>query len=211
MNGGYAICLNKWALDNDIKNELGLLLIISSLTAEKGYCFASNKHLAELFHTTEFSISRKITKLVEKGYLTVEYKRRGCEITNRELRLTKMTIDDYQKCQSTIDKNVKENNTSINNTSNKEIYKERKFIKPTLEEVKKYCLERHNGVDPKKFIDFYEANDWTDSRGNKVKNWKQKVITWEGRQPEKKSSNDIDLPDWFNRDLDKEFKERNGG
>ena len=117
MNGGYAICLNKWALDGDIKNELGLLLIISSLTAEKGYCFASNKHLAELFKTTEISISRKINKLVEKEYLTVEYEKRGCEITKRKLRLTKMLTDDYQKCYSTINRNVKDNNTSINNTS----------------------------------------------------------------------------------------------
>ena len=31
MDQGYSICLNIWALDKDIKSELGLLLIISSL------------------------------------------------------------------------------------------------------------------------------------------------------------------------------------
>lgn len=68
------------------------------------------------------------------------------------------------------------------------------FKKPTLEEVKEYCLLRNNGVDPKKFIDFYEANNWTDSKGNKVKSWKQKVITWESHQPKQQ------LPDWFNKE-----------
>jgi DNA-binding MarR family transcriptional regulator len=113
MYGGYSICLNKWALDQDIKNELGLLLIISSLTAEKGYCFASNQRLAEIFETTEVSISRKLKKLVEKGYINIEYKKKGCQVINRKIRLTKMLTDDYQKCYSTINKNVKDNNTSI--------------------------------------------------------------------------------------------------
>ena len=126
MYGGYSICLNKWALDKDIKNELGLLLIISSLTAEKGYCFASNQRLAEIFETTEVSISRKLKKLVEKGYINIEYKKKGCQVINRKIRLTKMLTDDYQKCYSTINKNVKDNNISntTNNISNK-----RKYIK----------------------------------------------------------------------------------
>ena len=29
INNGYAICFNEWSLDKSIKNELGLLLIIS--------------------------------------------------------------------------------------------------------------------------------------------------------------------------------------
>lgn len=126
MYGGYSICLNKWALDKNIKNELGLLLIISSLTAEKGYCFASNQRLAEIFETTEVSISRKLKKLVEKGYINIEYKKKGCQVINRKIRLTKMLTDDYQKCYSTINKNVKDNNISntTNNISNK-----RKYIK----------------------------------------------------------------------------------
>ena len=76
MNNGYSICFNEWALDKDIKNELGLLLIISSLTAEKGYCYASNKYLASLFETTEETISRKIKTLQDKNYITVEYEKK---------------------------------------------------------------------------------------------------------------------------------------
>lgn len=201
MNNGYAICFNEWSLDPDIKNELGLLLIISSLTAEKGYCFASNKYFAELFKTTEISISRKINKLANKKYITLEYEKRGCEVISRKIRLTKMLTDDYQKCYSTINKNVKENNISNNNTSNnkKEIYKER-FIKPTLEEVKAYCTQRNNKIDAQRFIDFYEANNWTDSKGNKVKSWKQKIITWESHQPKQSTKKDI-VPEWFDKDL----------
>ena len=52
-------------------------------------------------------------------------------------------------------------------------------IYPTLEEVKAYCLERRNGVDPQKFFDYYSVSNWKDKDGKKVKNWKQKIITWE--------------------------------
>lgn len=117
MKNGYSICLNEWALDKEIKNELGLLLIISSLCAEKGYCFASNKYLADLFDISEVSVSRKIKLLEEKNYITIEYEKRGCEVVKRNIRLTKMLTDDYQNCKSTINKNVKDNNISINNTS----------------------------------------------------------------------------------------------
>lgn len=54
-----------------------------------------------------------------------------------------------------------------------------KYIAPTLEEIQAYCTQRNNNVDAQKFYDYYTRNDWKDSKGNKVKNWKQKVITWE--------------------------------
>ena len=54
-----------------------------------------------------------------------------------------------------------------------------KYIAPTLEEIQEYCKQRNNNVDAQKFYDYYTRNDWKDSKGNKVKNWKQKVITWE--------------------------------
>jgi len=65
--------------------------------------------------------------------------------------------------------------------------KRKRFIPPTLEEVKAYCIARKNNVDPQKFYDYFNASDWIDSKGNKVKNWKQKVITWEGFSNEKKT------------------------
>lgn len=115
LNEGYAICLNEWALDKEIKNELGLLLIISSLTAEKGYCFASNEYFAKLFDTDVAQISKKIAKLSKKGYLNVEYTKRGSEVTERKIRLSKMTFDRCQKSQPTDVKNDKYNITSNNN------------------------------------------------------------------------------------------------
>ena len=57
--------------------------------------------------------------------------------------------------------------------------KSKKFIKPTIEEIKDYCLnERKNNVDYEKFYAYYESNGWKVGK-NPMKNWKACVITWE--------------------------------
>lgn len=74
----------------------------------------------------------------------------------------------------------------------KEIEKEKRkniWVAPTLEQIQEYCKSRHNNVDAQRFFDYYEASGWKDSKGNKVKNWKQKVITWEKGEPKPKKDN----------------------
>ena len=57
--------------------------------------------------------------------------------------------------------------------------KKAKFIPPTLEQVQEYCDERGNDVDAQRFFEYYQAGGWKDAKGNPVRNWKQKIITWE--------------------------------
>ena len=58
--------------------------------------------------------------------------------------------------------------------------KSKRFVKPTLDEVQAYCMERQNNVDPESFIDFYESNGWKVGK-NPMKDWKASVRTWERR------------------------------
>jgi hypothetical protein len=53
-----------------------------------------------------------------------------------------------------------------------------KFIPPTIDEVRDYCDERGNDVDPEKFISYYESNGWMVGR-NHMKDWKAAIRTWE--------------------------------
>ena len=55
---------------------------------------------------------------------------------------------------------------------------QKRFCKPTIEEVQAYCEERNNGVDAQKWFDYYEANGWKVGR-NAMKDWKASVRTWE--------------------------------
>ena len=60
---------------------------------------------------------------------------------------------------------------------------------PTLEEVKAYCSERGNKVDPERFIDYYTANGWKVGK-NPMKDWKAAVRTWERQDTRKKNNFD---------------------
>ncbi len=52
------------------------------------------------------------------------------------------------------------------------------FVKPSIEEIKAYCLERKNSVDPERFWNYYESNGWRVGK-NAMKSWKAAVHTWE--------------------------------
>lgn len=67
------------------------------------------------------------------------------------------------------------------------------FKKPTVEEIQKYCVERDNNVDAQQFYDYYEANDWKDKDGKRVKSWKQKMIAnWEKSSTKKSSRENME-------------------
>ena len=56
--------------------------------------------------------------------------------------------------------------------------KRKRFEKPTLSEIKQYCIERKNNVDAQHFYDYYESNGWKVGK-NSMKNWQAAVRTWE--------------------------------
>lgn len=56
--------------------------------------------------------------------------------------------------------------------------KQKKFVKPTLEEVQAYCQERGNSVDAHRWLDYYESNGWKVGK-NPMKDWRAAVRTWE--------------------------------
>lgn len=52
---------------------------------------------------------------------------------------------------------------------------------PTLDSVIKYCEERKNGVDAKRFFNYYEARGW-ETNGTPIRNWKALLNTWEPKE-----------------------------
>ena len=65
---------------------------------------------------------------------------------------------------------------SINEAISNKKGKSKKIEYPTIEQVKEYFQQ--NGYDPakgEKAYRYYSESDWKDSKGNTVKNWKQKM------------------------------------
>ena len=72
----------------------------------------------------------------------------------------------------------------------REIVKRKNFVKPNLEEIESYCLERNNSVDAQRFFDYYESKGWMIGK-NPMKDWKAAVRTWERNDADKKK----DIPE----------------
>lgn len=66
----------------------------------------------------------------------------------------------------------------------------KEFVPPTLDDVKKYVLDKSLRVSAEQFYNYFTEGNWIDSKGNKVKNWKQKLLTWNsyGDQSNKNNS-----------------------
>jgi hypothetical protein len=59
-----------------------------------------------------------------------------------------------------------------------------RFIPPSIDEVKTYCQERKNGIDPQAFVDHYQASGWIRGK-TKIKDWRACVRTWEKNKKDK--------------------------
>ena len=72
----------------------------------------------------------------------------------------------------------------------------RRFLPPTVDEVKRYCQEQGYAVDAERFVDHYESNGWMVGK-NKMKDWKASVRNWSRK--EKANNGKIELqPVWSN-------------
>ena len=81
-----------------------------------------------------------------------------------------------QNVANLADSDSKSDNDS--DSKNKKDSKNKNFTPPTLQEVKNYCQERKNTVNPEKWLNFYQSNGWKVGK-NQMKDWKAAVRTWE--------------------------------
>lgn len=108
---------------------------ITAMATAEGYCWAKNSYFAELYGKTEKTISVWIGLLEKRGYLRREIIRdeRG-EVVQRRLYIAAAPSPEKsgegmeenrdtspEKSENPPPKNVKENNTSINNTREREM------------------------------------------------------------------------------------------
>lgn len=75
-----------------------------------------------------------------------------------------------------------------------------RFVAPSINEVKSYCLERKNNVDAERFVNFYASKGWMVGK-NKMRDWKACVRTWEresaGKQAGERKYTSAELDELF--------------
>ena len=84
--------------------------------------------------------------------------------------------------------------------------KRKRFEKPSISEIKQYCMERNNNIDASQFFDYYESNGWKVGK-NSMKDWKAAVRTWERSEYRKPTQKKNSKQDAINdlRDLMNEY------
>ena len=182
----------------------GLLSLMLSLPDEWDYSIAG---LCAICKENQSAIKSTLDELKQFGYLVITkrmpnetdtgrieydydiYEHPQKQATEKQgienLPLEILTVENPTQL-NTNKSSIKESKTKELNTKYTEP-KRKRFVPPTLEEVKAYCQERGNKVDPQQFYDYFTASDWYDSKGKKVVSWKGKVITWEAHRNEKKT------------------------
>ena len=194
---GYTVMSNYHLRDRRLTlKSKGLLSLILSLPDSWNYTIGG---LVALCIERETSVKTALNELKRCGYLRIDkikptketggkYKyiynifeqpleNQGIEIQGIENQPLE-NIPLYKDTNS-LNTDISNINTTINDDMSDKPTRTR-FIPPTVEEVKAYCEQRNNNVDAQKFWDYYDAAKWYDSKGVKMKSWKQKVITWEG-------------------------------
>ena len=151
---------------------------ITALCNMNGKCTASTEYFCRLYEVSRGSIQNWLKMLDDNGYIerTVIFKQGSKEILSRYIKLKdKGSLKNY-----TDNTNTKVyTNTNLTDSNKKALFK-----KPTLDEVKNYCILRKNNIDAEAFIDFYESKNFMIGK-NKMKDWKACVRTWERREKDK--------------------------
>ena len=179
----YAIISAEVRYDKDLTANAKLLYAeITALLNMNGECFATNKYFSNLYGKSIVTISKWIKELIVNGYISSSYTYKGGtkEIDRRYISILKGGIKENLK--EGIKENFKDNNTSINN--NITYSNNKRFKKPTIEEISIYCKQRNNTIDAETFFDFYESKNWKIGK-SAMKCWKSCVRTWEKRQDTK--------------------------
>lgn len=205
---------NYYVVQGFMVKELGLkglekdvyAIIYGFSQAESQRFDGSLQYLADWTQATKQGVMKALKSLHEKSLIEKE------EEFKNGIKFVKYYSTEFNRGgkQSLIG-GIKQSlpNNIDNNNINNNIYKEnikKKFIPPTIDEVVAYCKERKNNIDAQMFFDYFETSGWVDSKGNKVKNWKQKIIVWEKyRNTEKQNQSNFEQRDYTKDELNSIF------
>ena len=162
-------------------NEKILLMEIDSFTSKGHECYISNEYIAELLGVSMSWASKCLSHLMEIGYVKMvrfDGRKRYVESTIQfKADLNNSSMQDGTLVQHTNIENKYINNNSLYKKSGSH------FQKPSLDEIRQYCISRGNKVDPEQFFNFYESKGWIIGK-SPMKDWRAAVRTWEKREKE---------------------------
>lgn len=174
--------MRQWGLSG---NELLVFALVNTFSQQAQGCYwGSLEYTCECCGISTATAKRTLKSLIEKGFIirnkvVVGENIRSIYIATRVSKCTPMAQNEPREGIK-MNPNNKDININNNTFSNKETGR---FKKPSIEEIRSYCLEKSSRVDPEQFFNFYESNGWMVGK-NHMKDWKAAVRTWEKREKE---------------------------
>ena len=164
---------------------------ITALCNMNGKCTASTEYFCRLYEVSKVSVQKWLKNLEDNNHImrVNKYKPYSKQIECRVITL----VNTPSKEKLTDNTNINITNTNLTDSNKKALFK-----KPTLDEVKNYCILRKNNIEAEAFIDFYESKGWQIGK-EKMKSWKACVRTWESREkknPKTMSKLDAQINEW---------------
>lgn len=188
-------------------NELGLkgnellvyALIYGFSQDEESEFYGSRSYIAEWCSSSLPTIDKALNSLLEKEFII----KRTETINNVVFNRYRVNIDNLNEILGVVKKlyrgskeslhnnNINNNKENILSKDNiqKKVKKTSDFIPPSFAEVQNYVDEKGYGIDVDYFYRYYSAGNWTDAEGKQVKNWKQRIVTWEKKRKEREKDN----------------------
>ena len=171
-------------LDLDVYETIILATIFGFSQDGDSRFSGSQNYLARKAKCSRRKVVNCLENLLSKGFIEkFDVNVRGihlCEYTFKASAFDAQGVHQVHRgCECDAHNNI-DDNIDINTLS---IKKNTKFQKPSIEEIRLYCQERNNSVDPEKFFNFYESKGWLVGK-SPMKDWKAAVRTWEQRQLE---------------------------
>ena len=188
-----------WLSKDLSTNEKILLAEIDSLGGSSDGCFAGNQYFADFFDLSKDRISRLVSGLKNKGYITVEliYKEGTCEVDKRIIKLNPYSYfyQGVQNHQGGIGENTKDitNNYNINNnnkTSKKKTTKEPRHKYGEFKNVllSDKDLEKLKTEYGEELVEKYikKMDEWIELNGRHYKNYYLALRQWMNKEVSKK-------------------------
>ena len=157
-----------------------------------GECIINSKEVAKWLEISDRTVRRYVQVLVREGAVSVRKRDRNgthisvCNWGTYQKSDASGVQQVQRKCNASATKRRRIDAQTESPKSPKSLESRKgggataQFAPPTVSEVREYCQERGNTVDPERFVDYYQAQGWKLANGRAMKDWKAAVrSTWE--------------------------------
>lgn len=135
----------------------------NKITLDRGQIIASQRFLAARWRWSTGRVARFIDDLCEGGRCTAQ---KG--------KITIVTILDYDEFNGDAEPRKPKPATDQQPDNPK------RFVKPTVEQIRAFCSEHGYAIDAERFFNYYESKGWVVGK-SPMKNWQAAIRQWASR------------------------------